>query len=175
MLFLTSPTALRFEVVEKADALQIQAITDFVMAGREIMFPMLDHQVLPDDLFSFEQTFIAHDLGCFIIVYDQKKLVAVAGFKAYDQRFQTLFNVEGQRSVELVKLYVLPKYRRQQIATLVVQQLKQSAKEKNIDIIYLHTHPFLDGAKVFWQQQGFSILLQEQDPTWKTIHMSLRL
>ncbi|MBF7688942.1 GNAT family N-acetyltransferase [Acinetobacter rathckeae] len=173
MSFLTTTTALQFKVVEKADALQIQAMTDFVMAGRRIMFPMLDHQVIPDDLSFFQQTFIEHPLGCFIAVYEQKKLVAVAGFRAYDQRFSHLFDLKAQTVVELVKLYVLPQYRRQQIATQLVQKLKQLAHQKNIDVIYLHTQPFLAGAKAFWLQQGFETILEEQDPIWYTIHMRL--
>ncbi|MBF7682569.1 GNAT family N-acetyltransferase [Acinetobacter sp. B5B] len=174
MAFLTTKTQFRFDVVQKANHSQITSIIDFVMTARQTMFPMLDHQVIPDDLLFFQQVFIDHPLGCFIVVYEQEKLIAVAGFKAYDLRFQDLFHFR-QTTVELVKLYVLPEYRRQHVATYLVEQLKQAAIKKNIDIIYLHTHPFLKGAKDFWCYHGFDVLLQEKDPIWMTIHMSLSL
>lgn len=176
MSFVSTTTALRFDVVQQADALHIKQIIDFVMASRQIMFPMLDHQVLPDDLFCFRQTFIEHSLGCFICAYDEKsKLAAVAGFREYDHRFNHLFHLQPQTTVELVKLYVLPEYRRQGVASELVRQLKQQAQQQGVGQIYLHTHPFLAGAKDFWLSHQFNVLQQDKDPVWQTIHMNLRL
>lgn len=41
--------------------------------------------------------------------------------------------------------------------------------------MYLHTHPFLEGAEGFWEKRGFEVVLKEEDGVWGTVHMERRL
>ncbi|AZE68210.1 acetyltransferase [Pseudomonas synxantha] len=40
-----------------------------------------------------------------------------------------------------------------------------------MEVVYLHTHPFLPGAIDFWIRQGFEVVDVEADPVWQTTHM----
>lgn len=167
-----SPFTLYF--IDTPHEAQITAVIDFVMQARQVMFPMLDHRHLPDDLVHFKHHYIDASHGCFLLLKHQGQIIATAAFKNYDHRFSHL-PITLDTCVEVVKLFVLPRYRRLGIANLMVNALKRMARQRQIDSLYLHTHPFLAGALPFWQQQGFQFLCQDADPIWHTIHMQLRL
>lgn len=90
--------------------------------------------------------------------------------KAYDWRFCNL-DLAHDRVSEVVKLYVDPVYRRSGVASCLFDRLKQSAETKGIGSLYLHTHPFLTGARDFWEKQGFVLLKEDRDSPFQTIHM----
>ncbi|MFU8926089.1 GNAT family N-acetyltransferase [Acinetobacter puyangensis] len=158
------------KILSDDDFEEFPEIINCVMASRQQLFPMLDHRQLPEDLLYFDDTFISTKSGCFIRIRSQKALVAVAGFKAYDFRFQHL-NIQPNATVELVKLYVNPRYRRMGIAQYLVNELKTIARQRKINNLYLHTHPFLPGAQAFWLRQRFKLIHQDTDPIWRTLHM----
>ncbi len=101
-------------------------------------------------------------------------LVGVIGYLPYDHRFAQ-FDYGDQRVVEVVRLFVLPAYRRHGVAARLFGALQAQAASEEIDRFYLHTHPFLPGAVSFWERQGFTLLQVEDDPVWQTTHMDLRL
>jgi hypothetical protein len=49
--------------------------------------------------------------------------------------------------------------------------LKAEALVQQVEVLYLHTHPFLPGAIGFWERQGFAVVDVEDDPVWHTTHM----
>lgn len=71
----------------------------------------------------------------------------------------------------MVKLFVLPEYRRNGIATMLCKMLFSHAKNNGITSLYLHTHPFLPAAEEFWCLQGFEVIKREWIETYDTIHM----
>ncbi|KEZ23901.1 GNAT family N-acetyltransferase [Ureaplasma diversum] len=146
----------------------------FIMEARKILFPMLDHSTLPKDLANFEQSYIESDNGCWINYYDEDKLIATIAFVEFDFRFKDLDLDVNKRTVEVLKLYVDPLYRRQGIATLLFNELKKIAKERSIQILYLHTHDFLTGAQKLWEKCGFKVI-KKDDSNWATVHMVLEL
>jgi len=70
-----------------------------------------------------------------------------------------------------VRLFVEPEYRRGGLGRRLYGALKDLAREEGVEVLYLHTHPFLPGAIEFWQRLGFVILDVEDDPVWQTTHM----
>ena len=54
-------------------------------------------------------------------------------------------------------------------------ELSDFAEAHGVEVLYLHTHPFLPGALEFWQGKGFAVLQREADPVWQTIHMQCLL
>jgi GNAT superfamily N-acetyltransferase len=152
----------------------IAAVVDFVMRARAQTFPQLASADLPPDLQHFTRVYGEEGDGRFLIARREGEIVAAVGYRPYDHRFAQL-DYAGSRAVEVVRLFVLPDYRRSGLATTICDALKRCAQEQGVDVLYLHTHPFLPGAIDFWQRQGFGVTDVEDDPVWQTIHMECRL
>ncbi|CAH0004512.1 unnamed protein product [Clonostachys byssicola] len=150
---------------------QIPAIVSFVMAGRTKMFPMLDPRIPLPDLVNFQQTYLDHPDGFFLTAHADGQLVATIAYLPYNHRFAHL-NLGQERIVEVVRLYVSPFWRRGGLASMLFSQLAHQARKAGIERFYLHTHPFLAGAVQFWERQGFTLLDVENDPVWRTTHMT---
>lgn len=155
---------LTFETLQSAD----QSVIQFALDSRQLLFPELYGARIPKDIAQFEQYYVDSPLGCFIVVKDQGRIIATIAYRAYDGRFD-LDIAEG--AVEAVKLFVLPEYRRQGIATQLCQLLFTHAEQHGIETLYLHTHPFLPAAEQFWRLQGFDVIKREWLKTYNTIHM----
>lgn len=151
----------------------IAEVLAFVDSARRALFPMLANAPLPRDLAQFAETYLDGE-GCFLEARDDGRLVAVIGYLPYDHRFAQL-DYRAEQVVEVVRLFVLPAYRRHGLAAALFSALRARAVQAGIGCLYLHTHPFLPGAIAFWERQGFAVVDVEQDPVWQTTHMQLRL
>jgi GNAT superfamily N-acetyltransferase len=131
---------------------------------------MLDGAAMPADLAGFAGVYSEEGGGRFLIARRGEQIVAAIGYLPYDGRFPQLDY--GQRKVvEVVRLFVIPEFRRSGLATTIYLSLKDYARQQGVEVLYLHTHPFLPGAIGFWQRQGFRIVDVEIDPVWQTTHM----
>lgn len=153
---------------------EIEELVNFVMQARARMFPMLDPAVMPVDLLGFDNTYLTGAGGCFLMARHGDALVGVIGFVPYDGRFSQL-DYGTQKVVEVVRLFISPDSRRLGVARQLFEALKTVAVERAVDVLYLHTHPFLAGAIEFWERQGFVIVDTEADPIWHTTHMQLTI
>lgn len=152
-------------------AQHIPAVLDFVLRARAQIFPMLEGASLPADLAQFQRVYV--DEGCggrFLVALRGKEIVAAIGYLPYDGRFAQL-HYGHSKVVEIVRLFVIPEFRRSGLATTIYLALKHDARQQGVDVLYLHTHPFLPGAIGFWQRQGFRVVDVESDPVWQTTHM----
>lgn len=132
------------------------------------MFPTL-HKQLADDVARWVKS------GCFFVARDfGGRIIATIGFVPYNHRFPEL-DFRDMKVVEVVRLYVLPEWRRAGMGAALFKALKRKALEESIDCLYLHTHPFLPGAVRFWEDKGFALLHEEEDPVWRTTHMQMML
>lgn len=152
----------------------IAATVDFVMRSRAQIFPMLDASVLPADLAAFAAVYLQGGGGRFLVAREAGKVVASIAYLPYDWRFAQL-DYAGCDVVEIVRLFVLPEYRGAGLASALYRALAAEAQRAGVQILYLHTHPFLPGAIAFWGRQGFAIVDVETDPVWQTTHMELAL
>jgi len=155
-----------YQLVEKSD---YDSAVEFALYTRQQLFPEIYHGQVPKDLQNFEQYYVHDPLGCFITVKDQNRIIGTIAYRAYDHRFD--LNLPSN-TVEVVKLFVLPEYRRKGIATKLCDMLFSHAKNNRITSLYLHTHPFLPAAEEFWTLQGFKVIQREWIDTYDTIHMS---
>ncbi|HCN44659.1 MAG TPA: GNAT family N-acetyltransferase [Pseudomonas sp.] len=155
-------------------AADIDEVMDFVLAARAQIFPMLADAPVPADLADFAGHYLAPAAGRFLLARDEGRIVAVIGYLPYDHRFAQL-DYRGRRVVEVVRLFIAPGYRRAGLARRIFEALKAMALEEGVEVLYLHTHPFLPGAIPFWERQGFAVVDVEADPLWQTTHMELEL
>ena len=163
---------IQIKAIEKE---RVPELVRYVMAFRKVLFPMIDHSVLPRDLAQFEAAYIQDDHAAFLVATDlSDAIVGTIGMRTYDHRFSHL-HYEGQLTTEVQKLFVEPSLRHVGLGTCLVNALKEEAERKGIETLYLHTHPFLSGAKEFWLKQGFQLVCQDETPVYETIHMDLYL
>lgn len=144
-------------------------IVTFTNTARRDLFPMLANSPMPDDLARFPEVYLTGP-GCCLTAREHGKLIAVIGYLPYNHRFAQL-DYRGAKVVEVVRLFVLPEYRRGGLAARLFAALREHAHAQGIECLYLHTHPFLPGAIAFWERQGFEIVDVETDPLWQTTHM----
>ncbi|MCQ9422247.1 GNAT family N-acetyltransferase [Pseudomonas sp. LJDD11] len=166
-----SEPAILITAVEQAD---IAATLAFVMQARAQIFPMLDPAAIPSDLAGFEQVYLNGPDGHFLIARAAGQIVAAIGYLPYDQRFAQL-DYQGRRTVEIVRLFVEPAFRSAGLAGRLFRALSEHAQRQGVEVLYLHTHPFLPGAIAFWEKHGFTITDVEDDPLWHTTHMEKAL
>jgi GNAT superfamily N-acetyltransferase len=131
-------------------------------------------QTFPGRSLAPDNASLLRDGACFLEARDGKELVAAIGFVPYNHRFPQ-FKYHDVRTVEVVRLYVEPRYRRCGLGTALFKKLYEKAKEAGVGRFYMHTHPFLPGAIAFWQKRGFEIIEREEDPVWQTTHMRMML
>lgn len=160
--------------ITAVDPAQIPATLEFVMLARAQIFPMLDPTAMPADLAAFEQVYLNGPDGHFLLARAGEQIIAAIGYLPYDQRFAQL-DYQGRRTVEIVRLFVDPAFRSAGLASRLFQVLSEHAQQQGVEVLYLHTHPFLPGAIAFWEKHGFTITDVEDDPLWYTTHMEKAL
>ena len=162
MSSLTSPPSWHIQPVTPAT---INETVTFINNARRAMFPKLCAQ-LNDDVARWVLS------GHFLIARDGEEMIATIGYVPYDHRFPRL-DYKNVKTVEVVRLYVLPQYRRCGLAAKLFAELRRRAVDDGVACLYLHTHPFLPGAIAFWEKQGFVVTCTEEDEVWQTTHMEV--
>lgn len=162
----------------RIENLQLQDLNEviaYVLQCRELLFPMLVASPLPADLVQFKQFYIEEKQGAFLVARTSEgELMGTIGMRAYDHRFKTL-DYGQQKVVEVTRLFVAPDYRKRGLGAALFSALRKEAKKRNVDSMYLHTHPFLLGAQQFWEKQGFGLLSETVESDFITLHMNLTL
>ncbi|WNJ83610.1 GNAT family N-acetyltransferase [Pseudomonas canadensis] len=160
-------------IIQVATAADIPEVLRFVLQARAELFPKLSATGMPADLAQFEAIYLQGD-GQFLLARDESEIVAAIGYLPYDGRFPQL-DYQGRKTVEVVRLFVLPAFRRFGLAGELYHALEAQAKADRVAVMYLHTHPFLPGAIDFWLRQGFEVVDVDTDPVWRTTHMQRTL
>ena len=155
--------------IQAAKAADIPEVLSFALQARDELFPTLSATGMPHDLAQFEAVYLQGG-GQFLIARADGQIVAAVGYRPYDGRFPQL-DYRGCKTVEVVRLYVRPAFRRLGLAGQLYRSLEALAREADVKVVYLHTHPFLPGAIDFWRRQGFEVVDVEADPLWQTTHM----
>lgn len=157
-------------VIEPVQSTETEEVIDYVMGARAQIFPTLNQAALPPDLAGFKEAYLESGKGRFLVARKGSEIVATIGYLPYDHRFPQL-DYSGLKVVEVVRLFVSPDQRGLGLATRLYESLRKLAVAGGIDVLYLHTHPFLPGAISFWQKHGFEAVGVEDDPYWQTTHM----
>lgn len=156
-------------MIQPVAVADITQVLEFVLQARAELFPKLSAAGVPDDLAQFEATYLQGD-GRFLIARNEGQIIAAIGYLPYDHRFSQL-NYQARKTVEVVRLFVVPAFRRFGLAGQLYRALEALAQADGVGRVYLHTHPFLPGAIDFWVRQGFEVVDVEADPVWQTTHM----
>nr|WP_202978048.1 GNAT family N-acetyltransferase [Pseudomonas nabeulensis] len=156
-------------IIQPVNPADVPEVLAFVLQARAALFPKLSAAGMPDDLAQFEATYL-HGAGRFLVARNDGQIVAAIGYLPYDHRFPQL-DYQGRKTVEVVRLFVLPAFRRFGLAGQLYRALEALAQADGVEVMYLHTHPFLPGAIDFWMRQGFEVVDVEADPVWQTTHM----
>jgi GNAT superfamily N-acetyltransferase len=156
-------------IIQPVVAADIPDVLTFVLQARAELFPKLSGAGMPADLADFEAVYLQSD-GQFLVAREGDQIVAAIGYLPYDGRFPQL-DYQDRKTVEVVRLFVLPAFRRFGLAGRLYRELEALARADGVEVVYLHTHPFLPGAIDFWVRQGFEIVDIEADPVWQTTHM----
>lgn len=171
--YLSGPSILKGITISRVTEQDINSVLPYVIEFRRQLFPMLDANKLPKDLLNFKTVYLNSQAGTFLQAKDRNgKLIGVIGMLAYDYRFPHL-DIDQRKTVEVARLFVAPSYRRSGLGTALFNALTDIAKEKGIQRLYLHTHPFLTGAYEFWGKQGFQLKDFCDESNFPTIHMEL--
>lgn len=183
--------------IARVSASTLAEASVFINASRRIMFPSLGHDTLLDDAGMLETS-------CVLVARDEDGcVVATIAYVPFDYRFPHLPPPLGLgttstppstanssssslntcilssecscKTVEVVRLFVLPRYRRYGLASFLFESLQDHALASGVRCLYLHTHPFLPGAIRFWEKQGLEIICVDDDEVWLTHHMRMML
>ncbi|KAH6633264.1 acyl-CoA N-acyltransferase [Boeremia exigua] len=186
---LSTPSPLSPWRIEHTTPATLHDASRFVNASRRILFPSLGHDALLDAPGVLER-------GCVLVAREAGggAVVAAIAYVPFDYRFAQLPAPLGGgsassssssldtcpdrecRTVEVIRLFVLPQYRRHGLAASLFHALRDHALASGVQCMYLHTHPFLAGAIRFWEKQGFDIIcVDDEDEVWQTHHMSMML
>lgn len=162
-------------IISSVEDYHVFEVLPYVMEFRRQLYPLLDPLIVPKDLVNFEQNYIQSPTGAFLQARTTAgKLIGVIGMMPYDYRFSHL-NIDEETTVEVARLFVNPEYRRAGIASRLFQELLKTAQQKHIRRLYLHTHPFLQGAYDYWLKQEFKLLKSCYEGTYPTLHMELMI
>ncbi|KAF1911147.1 acyl-CoA N-acyltransferase [Ampelomyces quisqualis] len=145
-----------------------EALT-FIQNARKSMFP--NHPLRPDP-----PSLLSSPGAHFVEARDThtNALIGAAGFTPYNHRFAQ-FCFRDAPTVEIVRLYVDPAYRRRGLGGALFEALRAEARARGVARAYLHTHPWLEGAVGFWEKRGFGVVEREVEGVWRAVHMVLEI
>lgn len=161
-------------ILERIIAADEETLRFLLASYRELFGSRVEATTLPRDLQRFTDHYgLGH--GCLLLARDGAgEPVGSIAYRPYDRRFPQLA-YPGERVVEVVRLFVVPRQRRQGLARRLFTALLEQARHDTVERLYLHTHPFLPGAEAFWLGQGFQVVLRETALPWQTLHLDRRL
>lgn len=160
-------------------------VYNFALAAYKLLFASraLNPTAIPADLTNFESTYCSSDsTGCFLVARDtstggEGEIVGITAYRPYIHRFkddqgnlrpELLW--EGKKVVEVVRLFVSPSCRGKGLAQRLIDAMIKEAERDGIEILYLHTQPFLTGAEKLWGKMGWKLIGRDTDQC-ESIHM----
>jgi len=155
-------------------------VLSFINKARITMFPELSKQLTPDTAPWLRS-------GTFLTARTNSNsnenkgngdgdndgtLIGTIGIVPYNHRFPQ-FSYPSTNTVEVVRLFVDPAYRRCGLGSSLFSAMREVAeREYGVRCFYLHTHGFLEGAVGFWRGCGF-VEREWEGGVWETVHMDL--
>lgn len=82
-----------------------------------------------------------------LVVYENEQAIACGGFKEYDQE-----------TAEIKRMFVHPDQRGKGIATLILNEIENWAKECGYDNFILETSPKLESAIALYKKSGYHLI-----------------
>lgn len=157
--------------IRAATLTDIPEVLAFTLQARAALFPKLSAAGAPADLAHFESTYLQGD-GQFLIARHGGAIVAAIGYLPYDQRFPQL-DFHAIKTVEVVRLFVLPAFRRGGLAGQLYRALKALARQNGVDALYRTRIPScrvpsISGCAKASASSTSKLTLSGRPPTWNT-------
>ena len=116
------------------------------------------------DIEGLEEYYILPERNNFFVAIIEDKIVATGAIRAYDRDYEFFRDVYTEdNTASIWRLMVDKDYRRHGIARKLVAKMEEFAKNEGYEMIYLHTHRYLEAAPAFWKSLGYEITIQEDD------------
>jgi GNAT superfamily N-acetyltransferase len=164
-------------VLEDVHSLTPELYAFILQAYQKLFGRFIGESSVPADLSDFEATYLVRQ-GRFILLRDSGEIVGIIGYRPFNRRFKNGDDIRSelefrdQTAVEVVRLFVKETHRSRGLASKLIGELFNRAQEEEVDVMYLHTHPFLPGAQKLWEKHGWNLIVADEDLPWNTLHMS---
>lgn len=125
------------------------------------------------DIKNLKEYYIMPERANFFIAKDCEtgKIIGTIAIREYDKDFKEFKDLYTKKSTASIwRLFIDKKYRRNKIATKLVNIVESFSSSQNYREIYLHTQKNLNGAVEFWKNLGYEISLDTNNKL-KTVHM----
>lgn len=165
--------AIKIRPVQEKD---VEKIKTFLLKQLNTLFDTGGKAALTDDVINLVDNYVKPERSQLWLALDDKENVVgtIAAFP-YNGRFEIFAGrYDLSKTVEIGRCYIDENYRRKGIGARLLDMVKKFAKEKNYEMLYLHTHHFLPGGFNFWQKNGFAIVFDEGG-VYETIHMEQKV
>lgn len=125
------------------------------------------------DILDMKKFYMDPEKNTFFVAVDKKmgKIIGTAGIRAYDLDFKSLsgrYNFETTAS--FCRVFVDKNWRRNGIATALVQSAEDFCTRNGYSKVYLHTQKTVDGSLDFWLSRGYKVVLDTENKIG-TVHM----
>lgn len=125
------------------------------------------------DIINIENFYLKPEKNTFLIALDAKKnnLVGTLGIRAYDKNFEEFKGIYSpDKTASFWRTFIEKEYRRNGLASLLVNKAEELCQKMGYGEIYLHTHRTVHGSLDFWMAKGYKIIHDTQNQNG-TVHM----
>jgi GNAT superfamily N-acetyltransferase len=129
------------------------------------------------DIQDMESYYLDPERNNFFMAIHQEtgKIIGTIGIRAYDRDFPLFKNVYNSKTTaSMWRVFVDKKWRRNGVASTLVQMAENFCWEKGYEEIYLHTHKTVNGSLDFWISNGYQIV-KDTGNQLQTVHMEKNL
>lgn len=129
------------------------------------------------DIINMESYYIVPDKNNFFMAINQKtgKIIGCIGIRAYDRDFEMFKDVYSpENTASIWRVFVDRPWRRNGVASTLVELGEDFCREEGYEKIYLHTQKTVEGSLNFWLSKGYKIV-DDTENSLKTVHMEKKL
>jgi len=112
------------------------------------------------------------DSTFFLAIHNKtESLIGTLGIRAYDRDFEIFRDVYGPGdTASICRVFVDKKWRRNGIASAMVNSAEIFSRDSGYSKMYLHTQKFVKGSIDFWLSVGYKIV-EDTNNELGTVHM----
>lgn len=129
------------------------------------------------DIIKMDKYYVDPSNNIFLLAFlkNSNKLIGTLGIRAYDKDFNDFKGVYDNKTTAGVwRVFIDKKWRRNGLASSLVDMAEYFCRKRSYSQIYLHTHKTVKGSLNFWLSNGYKITLDTGNENG-TVHMEKKL